>query len=228
MGREEMGRKGRGHEGLGQERLGMSMTRVKICGLTREGDVDAAVSAGADALGFVFAPGSKRVLESSQAARLVRRVPAFVSRVGLFLNQDAEQVARVLDQVALNLLQFHGTEDGDYCRQFGMPYIKAVSAQAGHDLGQSELEYDDAAGLLLDSHPAGGLGGTGRVLDWTRIKPGKLRLILAGGLDAANVGQAIRLLQPWAVDVSSGVEDRPGIKNADAMREFIKEAKREY
>ncbi len=206
----------------------MNTTRVKICGLTREGDVQAAVSAGADALGFVFATGSKRLIESSKAAQLVSSIPAFVSRVGLFLDQDAEEVARVLDQVPLNLLQFHGTEDGDYCRQFGMPYIKAVSVHEGHDLEQSEAEYDDAAGLLLDSHAAGGLGGTGRVLDWTRVKPGKLPLILAGGLSAANVGQAIRLLQPWAVDVSSGVEDRPGIKNADAMREFIKEAKREY
>jgi phosphoribosylanthranilate isomerase len=206
----------------------MNMTRVKICGLTREGDVEAAVSAGADALGFNFATGSKRLIDSSQAAQLVSRVPAFVSRVGLFLDQDAEEVARVLDQVPLNLLQFHGTEDGDYCRQFGMPYIKAVSVHEGHDLEQSEAQYHDAAGLLLDSHAAGGLGGTGHVLDWTRVKPGKLPLILAGGLTAANVGQAIRLLQPWAVDVSSSVEVRPGIKNADAMREFIKEAKREY
>jgi phosphoribosylanthranilate isomerase len=206
----------------------MSVTRVKICGLTREGDVDAAVRAGADALGFVFAAGSKRMLEPPQAAQLVGRVPAFVSRVGLFLNQEAEDVARVLDQVPLNLLQFHGTEDGDYCRQFGMPYIKAVSATEGFVLEQAEMEYEDAAGLLLDSHPAGGLGGTGQVFDWARIESGKLPLILAGGLTVANVRVAIRQLQPWAVDVSSGVEDRPGVKNAAAMRKFIEEAKREY
>lgn len=206
----------------------MNRTRVKICGLTRTGDVDAAVQAGADALGFVFAAGSKRWLDASLAVQLVRRVPAFVTRVGLFLNQDAEEVERVLDQVPLNLLQFHGTEEGGYCRQFGMPYIKAVSAQTGPALERVETEFRDAAGLLLDSHPAGGLGGTGQVLDWSRIEPGRLPLILAGGLTAANVGEAVRQVRPWAVDVSSGVEDRPGIKNATAMREFIKEAKREY
>jgi phosphoribosylanthranilate isomerase len=213
---------------MGSEGMAMSMTRVKICGLTRESDVDAAIQAGADALGFVFAPGSKRLLEASQAARLVSRVPAFVSRVGLFLNQDDEEVARVLDQVPLSLLQFHGTEDGHYCRQFGMPYIKAVSAAERPVLEQAEKEYEDAAGLLLDSHPAGGLGGTGQVFDWAGVESGSLPLILAGGLNRENVRAAIRLLQPWAVDVSSGVEDGPGIKNADAMREFVKEAKREY
>ena len=204
------------------------MTRVKICGLTREIDVDAAVMAGADALGFVFAPGSKRLLEPSRAAVLVSRVPAFVSRVGLFLNQDANEVEQVLSQVALSLLQFHGTEQAGYCRLFGLPYIKAVSVQSEHSVERAEAEFPDAAGLLLDSHPAGGLGGTGQVFDWTRIGRSSLPLILAGGLTAANVSDAIRRVKPWAVDVSSGVEHSPGIKNADAMRQFIKEAKREY
>ncbi len=214
----------------------MNMTRVKICGLTRGGDVNAAVSAGADAIGFVFAAGSKRLLEPARAAQLVGLVPAFVARVGLFLDQDAEEVARVLDQVPLTLLQFHGTEDGAYCRQFGLPYIKAVSVGSGHasepDTAQlmerNEAEFSDAAALLLDSHEPGGLGGTGQVFDWTRIGRSRLPLILAGGLTVENVSDAVRRVKPWAVDVSSGVEDAPGIKNADAMQRFIKEAKREY
>jgi len=206
----------------------VNMTRVKICGLTRETDIDAAVMAGADALGFVFAPGSKRLLEPSRAADLVKRVPAFVSRVGLFLNQDAHDVEQVLSQVPLSLLQFHGTEQAGFCRQFGLPYIKAVSVQSEHSVERAETEFPDAAGLLLDSHPAGGLGGTGQVFDWTRIGCSGLPLILAGGLTAANVSDAVRRVKPWAVDVSSGVEHSPGIKNADAMKQFIKEAKREY
>jgi phosphoribosylanthranilate isomerase len=204
------------------------MTRVKICGLTRETDVEAAVHAGADALGFVFARGSKRLLEPARAGALVSLVPAFVARVGLFLDQDAESVARVLDQVPLTLLQFHGSEDGSYCRQFGMPYIKAVAADAGHAIERAEAEFEDAAGLLLDSHRPGGLGGTGQILEWSRIGHSRLPLILAGGLTAENVSEAVRMVKPWAVDVSSGVEDAPGIKNAEAMQRFIKEAKREY
>jgi phosphoribosylanthranilate isomerase len=204
------------------------MTRVKICGLTREADVEAAVTAGADALGFVFARDSKRLLKPARAGELVSLVPAFVARVGLFLDQDAESVARVLDQVPLTLLQFHGSEDGGYCRQFGMPYIKAVPADAEHAVERAEAEFADAAGLLLDSHCPGGLGGTGQILEWSRIGRSRLPLILAGGLTAENVSEAVRMVKPWAVDVSSGVEDSPGIKNAEAMRRFIKEAKCEY
>lgn len=206
----------------------VNRTRVKICGLTREGDTEAALDAGADAIGFVFAPGSKRLLDSARAAELVRLVPAFIARVGLFLDQDAGDVARVLDQVPLTLLQFHGSEDNTYCSQFGMPYIKAVSVDSGQAVAQAEREFEDAAGLLLDSHAPGGLGGTGRVFDWQHITHSRLPLILAGGLTVDNVAAAVRRLRPWAVDVSSGVEDAPGIKNPDKIRRFIDEAKREY
>lgn len=210
----------------------MMSTRVKICGLTRRRDVEAAVEAGADAIGFVFAPGSKRLLDPSRAEQLASLVPAFIARVGLFLDQDAEQVTRILQQVPLSLLQFHGTEDGAYCRQFGRPYIKALSIEPGHEwagiAGRAEAEFSDAAGLLLDSHQPGGLGGTGQVFDWDRIGPCRKPLILAGGLTVENVGDAVRQVKPWAVDVSSGVEDAPGIKNAVAMQRFIKEAKSEY
>lgn len=206
----------------------MTAVRVKICGFTRLSDVRAAVVAGADALGFVFAPRSKRVLTIPRAAELVTGVPAFVSRVGLFMDQDFEAVARILDQVPLNLLQFHGAEDAAFCRRFGLPYIKAVSMDSDRAVERAGQEYTDASALLLDSHPAGGVGGTGVVFDWSLISQSSLPLVLAGGLEPGNVRQAIERLKPWAVDVSSGVETAPGIKSEALMRKFIEEAKREY
>lgn len=206
----------------------MTAVRVKICGFTRASDVRAAVVAGADALGFVFAPRSKRVLTIPRAAELVTGVPAFVSRVGLFMDQDYQAVARILDQVPLNLLQFHGAEDAAFCRRFGLPYIKAVSMDSDRAVERAGQEYPDASALLLDSHPAGGVGGTGMVFDWSLISQSSLPLVLAGGLEPGNVRQAIERLKPWAVDVSSGVETAPGIKSEALMREFIKEAKRDY
>ena len=206
----------------------MTAVRVKICGFTRASDVRAAVAAGADALGFVFAPRSKRVLTIPRAAELVTGVPAFVSRVGLFMDQDYEAVARILDRVPLNLLQFHGAEDAAFCRRFGLPYIKAVSMDSDRAVERAGQEYTDASALLLDSHPAGGVGGTGVVFDWSLITQSSLPLVLAGGLEPGNVRQAIERLKPWAVDVSSGVETAPGIKSEALMREFIKEAKRDY
>lgn len=212
--------------------MGTMQARVKICGLTRGRDVRAAVSCGVDALGFVFAAGSKRVIGPRQARELVQWVPAFVARVGLFLDQDAEQVGRIIEQVPLSLLQFHGREDAAFCRQFGLPYIKAVSMSSGHATSQvveqAEREFEDAAALLMDSHAPGGLGGTGRAFNWQRMGQAGRPLILAGGLTPDNVREAVRLVQPWAVDVSSGVEDAPGIKNAAAMRRFIEQAKCEY
>ena len=204
------------------------MVRVKICGLTRESDVQAAVEAHADALGFVFTPRSRRYIEIAAAAGLVRKVPAFVSRVGLFMDQEAKVVKEVLEQVELTLLQFHGSESPEYCRQFGMPYIKAISAAPGESLDRVDREYSDAAGILLDSHAPGGPGGTGRVFDWSLIPDISLPLVLAGGLTPENVSSAVQQLRPWAVDVSSGVEEAPGIKSTEKMQAFIKEAKSEY
>lgn len=202
--------------------------RVKICGITRQEDVQAAVAAGADALGFVFAPRSRRMLDPDAAAALVRRVPAFVSRVGLFMDQDSEQVRRILDRVPLSLLQFHGREDAAFCRQFGLPYIKALAMGSAPSLALAERSYADAAGLLLDSHRSGEVGGTGRSFEWAGIPDLELPLILAGGLTPDSVRQAVRQVRPWAVDVSSGVEDAPGIKNAEKMKIFVSEAKSEY
>ena len=206
--------------------------KVKICGLTRIRDVHSAVSCGADALGFVFVPGSKRIIDIRKARELVGCVPAFITRVGLFLDQDARQVTRILKRVPLSLLQFHGGEDATYCRQFGLPYIKAVSMNSGSALEQAEKDFIDAAALLMDSHEPGDLGGTGRTLNWRsmgRIGEQTGRpLILAGGLTPENVWQAVQRVKPWAVDVSSGVEDAPGIKNAESMRQFIEQAKSEH
>jgi phosphoribosylanthranilate isomerase len=202
--------------------------KVKICGITRRRDVRAAVLAGADALGFVFTARSKRVLNSERAAELVFGVPAFVSRVGLFMDQDFEEVAIILDHVPLTLLQFHGSEDAEFCRQFGLPYIKAVSMDSGAAVERADKEYPDAAALLLDSHPAGGAGGTGMVFDWSLVPECALPLVLAGGLAPGNVRQAIAQVRPWAVDVSSGVESAPGIKSEELMQKFIQEAKCEY
>ena len=202
--------------------------RVKICGLTRPQDVQAAVAAGADALGFVFTQRSRRALQPDAALALVRQVPAFVTRVGLFMDQDEAEVRGILEQVPLNLLQFHGEEEAAYCRSFGMPYIKAVAMGSGPSLERAEQAFADASGLLLDSHGAGQAGGTGQTFDWAEIPALGLPLILAGGLTPANVRQAVRRVRPWAVDVSSGVEDAPGVKNADSMKAFIDEAKSEH
>lgn len=206
----------------------MSPVRVKICGLTRAVDISAAVAAGADALGFVFVPDSPRFLEAETAAVLVAGVPAFVSRVGLFLDQPAGHVRSVLKQVPLSLLQFHGDEGPEYCRQFGLPYVKAIRLDSPAAVARAESRFVDAAGILVDSHQPGGHGGTGQTLDWSGLCAGRLPLILAGGLNASNVAAAIRAVGPWAVDVSSGVEVSPGIKDAHAIRQFIHEARSEH
>ena len=204
----------------------MNTTRVKICGLTRPQDVDAAVTAGADAVGFVFTQRSKRYVAPERAVELAARVPAFVSRVGLFMDAEAGFVERVLKEVPLTLLQFHGLETPAYCRRFGRPYVKALGMADPEKL-QHVDEYADAAAILLDSHPPGEPGGTGRTFSWDRIPTLSRPLVLAGGLNPSNVAAAVCTVRPWAVDVSSGVETEPGVKCADKMKEFIREAKRE-
>ncbi|MBH1961292.1 MAG: phosphoribosylanthranilate isomerase [Rhodocyclales bacterium] len=199
----------------------MRRTRIKICGITRAEDRDAAILAGADALGFVFYPASPRYVAPEKVARLVASMPAFVSRVGLFVNAEPAFVREVMAQVSLNVLQFHGDEDAAYCRQFGLPWIKAARVRAGLDLLEYAAAFEGACGLLLDAFVAG-YGGAGEAFDWSLI-PGKLPLplILSGGLQVANVEKAVRLIRPWAVDVSSGVELAKGIKDAEKIARFI-------
>ncbi|QJQ94034.1 MULTISPECIES: phosphoribosylanthranilate isomerase [Halomonadaceae] len=195
-------------------------TRVKICGLTREQDVAAAVTAGADALGFVLWSGSKRAMEPARLAELLTQVPAFVTRVGLFVDQPAEFVSRCAGQ--LDLLQFHGDESPEYCASFGRPWIKALRMREGIDLEAAARDYRHASGLLLDAYKPGVPGGTGETFDWSRI-PATLGkpVILAGGLSAANVASAIHAVRPFAVDVSGGVERSPGIKDPAQIDDFL-------
>jgi phosphoribosylanthranilate isomerase len=202
----------------------MSRTRIKICGITREDDLDAVVAAGADALGFVFYAPSPRYVAAARAAELVARVPAFVKTVGLFVNAAPEAVATVLDQVPLDLLQFHGDEAPGYCAAFRRPWIKAARVKPGLDLLEYARVFSGAAGisgLLLDAHVEG-YGGGGQTFDWSLIPPGlPLPVILSGGLHPGNVAEAVRRVRPWAVDVSSGVEAARGVKDMRKIIEFI-------
>lgn len=182
--------------------------------------------AGVDALGFVFAPLSGRRLEPGIARQLVSEVPAFVTCVGLFQDQEPQEVDDVLEHVPLGILQFHGSEPASYCRQFGMPYIKAVSMSSPDALESAEREFADARGLLLDSHEPGQPGGTGAVFDWTRIRASQLPIVIAGGLTPHNVASVVIEHRPWAVDVSSGVESEPGVKDISLIEEFMHEVER--
>jgi len=200
-------------------------TRIKICGLTRECDVDAAVAAGADAIGFVFYPPSPRYVTPQRAAELARRIPPFIDVVGLFVNAAPEDVLVTCAQVPINLLQFHGDETPDYCRQFARPWLRAARVREGLDLIEFARSFADARGLLLDAFVEG-YGGGGHVFDWTLIPPDLPGfLVLSGGLTADNVGQAIERVRPLAVDVSSGVEISgkagKGIKDQDKIAAFV-------
>ena len=208
----------------------MLYTRVKICGITRPEDALHAADEGVDAIGLVFYDKSPRYVTAEQAAEVCKVLPAFVTAVALFKDEAADTIRQVLEQVPIDLLQFHGSESAEFCRQFGKPYIKALGMDMGMDVGMegdnnvSRLAdaYFDARGLLLDSHAPGAAGGTGESFDWNTIpqdlpKP----LILAGGLDADNVAEAIRAVKPYAVDVSSGVESEKGIKDARKITAFM-------
>lgn len=196
-------------------------TRIKICGLTRPEDVDAAVAAGADAVGFVFYPKSPRYVTPAQAAALVRRLPPFVLAVGLFVNEDPATLQTILEQVPLNLLQFHGDERPEDCSRWGRPYLRAARVQPGLDLVQYAADFSGARALLLDAFVEG-YGGGGHVFDWRLIPPDlPLPVILSGGLNPDNVTDAVRQVRPVAVDVSSGVEAAKGIKDHQRMADFV-------
>ena len=196
-------------------------TRIKICGLTREADVDAAVEAGADALGFVFYQPSPRYVTPQRAAELARRGPPFVDIVGLFVNEGPAVIQAACEVAPISLLQFHGDEPADYCRQFSRPWLRAARVRPGLDLVEFAGCFPDARGLLLDAFVEG-YGGGGHVFDWTLIPPGLPGfLVLSGGLTADNVGDAIERVRPVAVDVSSGVEMSKGIKDHQKIAAFV-------
>lgn len=205
----------------------MSRTRVKFCGITRIEDAHEAAQLGADAIGLVFAHGSPRALAPADAARIAATTLPFVARVGLFLDADADYVRAVCTAVALDALQFHGSEPREFCSSFGLRYIKAIAMGDGDAFEPRAREYPDAAALLLDSHASGTQGGTGARFDWARVPHAYgTPIILAGGLNPDNVAEAITTARPYAVDVSSGIELRPGMKDSAKMRRFLDEVRR--
>lgn len=204
-----------------------TMTRTKICGITREEDALAAAHSGADALGLVFYEKSPRFVTVQHAAQLAKIIPPFVTVAGLFVNPSEDEVRNVLRRVPLNVLQFHGEEEPGFCAQFGRPYLKAIRVKQGVDLIQCAARYQDAQGLLLDAFVEGVHGGTGVVFEWDLIpKQLPLPVILSGGLNDGNVAAAIVRVRPYAVDVSSGVEAGKGIKDVAKIARFMHEVKR--
>ncbi len=197
-------------------------TRVKICGITSVADALAAARQGADAIGLIFYPPSPRLVTLGRAAEIAAGLPPFVASVAVFVNPSQEHVAEVVAASRPSLLQFHGEETPMFCRSFGIPYLRAVRVKSGVDLLESLAAYEDAAGWLLDAYRDDLYGGTGEAFDWNLIPPRLARpVILSGGLDAQNVGEAVRRVRPWAVDVSSGVESEKGVKDERLIAAFI-------
>jgi len=197
--------------------------RIKICGITQPEHARIAARAGADAVGLVFYPRSRRAVNPDQAAQVSRALPPFVATVGLFVNPRAEEVQTVLEAVNLDYLQFHGGEDAAFCGSFGVPYLKAIAMGGGEDPRPEMDAHPDARGFLLDSHAQGKIGGSGRHFDWGAIPVSLSRpWLLAGGLGPENVGSALAMTRPYGVDVSSGVESAPGHKDPELIEQFIK------
>ena len=204
-------------------------TRIKFCGMTRPGDVRLAGELGVDAVGFVFAARSRRLVDADQAAAMRRALAPMVDAVALFMDNDGDEVRRIVATVRPTLLQFHGEEDDAFCNSFGLPWWKAVPMGGGArwDADALQTRWPNAAAFLFDSHGAGGAGGTGHAFDWGAIPTGLHRpFVLAGGITPDNVHDAIQATRPWAVDVASGIESAPGIKDGEKMRRFVAEVRR--
>lgn len=198
-------------------------TRTKICGITRAEDALAAVAAGTDAIGLVFYANSPRHVSIARATEIVSSLPPFVAKVGLFVNAEPASVREAIEKVRLDLLQFHGDEPPEYCEAFNFPYIKALRVRPELNLIQYATDFASAKALLLDAYLEGVAGGTGQVFDWGLIPPDLPKLIiLAGGLNAGNIAEAIRKVRPYAVDVSGGVEREKGIKDAGKIAAFMR------
>ena len=198
-------------------------TRVKICGITRPQDAEFVTEMGADAIGLVFYSASPRAVTVAQASQIVASLPPFVSVVALFVNAAVSEVEACLASLPVDIVQFHGDESPDYCVQFGLPYMKAIRMREDTDLKELAKQYHHASALLLDSYQAGVPGGTGRVFDWSMIDTIDKPIILAGGLTVDNVASAIKQVQPYAVDVSGGVEADKGIKEKTMIEAFMQE-----
>ena len=196
--------------------------------MTRRQDVQAAVSFGVDALGFVFVANSSRNIDVEHAKKITAAIPPFVIKVGLFMNAEVSEVNHVLKNIKLNMLQFHGDENEEFCVQFDLPYLKAVAMGSIGSVAGFAKQFKSATGFVLDSHSHGQMGGSGEPFTWNDV-PKKLEkpIILAGGLTPDNVAEAIRTVRPYAVDVSSGIETSKGIKDTVKMEQFIKEVHRD-
>jgi phosphoribosylanthranilate isomerase len=202
-------------------------TRVKICGITRSEDGQAAAYAGADAIGMVFYATSPRAVSIAKAQAIVAALPPFVTVVALFVDPTAAEVETVLQNVAVDVLQFHGDEAPEFCDRFARPYLKALRMRAEIDLAAEARRYASAQGLLLDTYKEGVAGGTGESFDWMRVpRDLDMPIVLAGGLTPVNVAAAIQQARPYAVDVSGGVEAAKGIKDAAKMAALMGEVKR--
>lgn len=199
--------------------------RIKICGLTRNQDVQVAVAEGVDALGFVLYAPSPRAVTAEQAALLIKHAPAFVTTVALFVDESAEEIYRALDVCSFDLLQFHGDESPEFCRQFNRPYMKAIRVRSAEDIHRAVQQYPDTKALLLDAYVENLPGGTGQAFDWRLIPELSIPWILAGGLNANNVADAVNQVKPFAVDVSGGVEASKGIKDVQKIKDFISEVR---
>ncbi|MCO7576392.1 MULTISPECIES: phosphoribosylanthranilate isomerase [Pseudomonas] len=205
----------------------MSAVRSKICGITRIEDALAAVAAGADAIGLVFYAKSPRAVSVQQARAIIAVLPPFVTTVGLFVNASRCELGEILDAVPLDLLQFHGDESAADCEGYHRPYIKALRVKAGDDVAAACLAYPRASGILLDTYVEGVPGGTGEAFDWSLVPQGLSKpIILAGGLSAQNVAEAIARVRPYAVDVSGGVEQSKGIKDPAKIQAFMQAVRR--
>lgn len=201
--------------------------RIKICGLRDPETAQATAKLGVDAIGLVFYAPSPRAVDIETARRIVQCLPPFISTVGLFVDADPAYVFEVLATVPLDVLQFHGEESPEYCRQFNRPYLKAVRVKPALDLLEYAARYVDARGILVDAYVPQAPGGTGETFDWSLLPPYlPLPLILSGGLHPGNVSEAIRQVQPWAVDVSSGVESSKGIKDVAKIAAFNEAVRR--
>jgi len=205
----------------------MMRVRTKICGITRVEDALAAVNAGADAIGLVFYAPSPRHVSIEMAKRICIAMPPFVTIVALFVDEQRKQIETILQEVPVNLLQFHGEESEQDCLGFSIPYIKAIKVRGAKDVQCAEAEFKSAQAILVDTYKKGVAGGTGELFDWSLLPEVHAKpLILAGGLKPENIQKAIRTVQPYAVDVSGGVELKKSIKDHEKISQFIKEVSR--
>ncbi len=197
-------------------------TKIKICGITNPKNALDAVDLGVDALGFVFFEESPRYIEPKKARKIINLLPSFVLRVGLFVNASKEEVLSAISDSSVNVLQFHGDEDEQFCNQFNLPYIKAISFQNGVNLLEYCKLFTSSSAILIDTYSENMRGGTGKTFNWDLLpKELPLPLIIAGGLDSGNVSSLINSINPYGVDVSGGVESDKGIKDYTMMKNFV-------